>query len=270
MKELKEIKASRAVICGAARDVEKTVKRFVSDMQVGFSNFREIHFVFCESFSKDKTRRVIQELAMLNSKIHLVDDLEISEHETRRSVRIASARNAIKNYIMCNFSDFDFVVMADLDGVNRDITQKSIESCWTIGYWDMVSASQTYKYYDIWALRAKAWCENDCWDEYERLKERHSEKDALRLAITSKMRAIPKTLDPIPVLSAFGGFAIYQMEAFMQGTYSGVLDGGKEVCEHVPFNLRLSSLGCELFIAPKLVNLNSLTQRFTQILEIIK
>jgi hypothetical protein len=84
------------------------------------------------------------------------------------------------------------------------------------------------------------------------------------------MRAIPRTSDPIPVLSAFGGFAIYQMEAFKQGAYAGVLDGGKEICEHVPFNLKLSSLGFKLLIAPRLVNLNSLTQRLTKLLEIFK
>jgi hypothetical protein len=110
-------------------------------MQLAFSDFREIHFVFCESFSTDKTRIVIQELSTNNSMIHMVDDLEIVKNENRRTVRIASARNTIKNYVTCNFSNFDFVVMADLDGVNRNISKKAVESCWTIGYWDMVSAS---------------------------------------------------------------------------------------------------------------------------------
>ena len=270
MKQLKNIEDSKVVICGAARDVEKTILRFVSDMQLAFSNFREVHFVFCESFSKDETRITIQELTNFNSTIHMVDDFEVNKNENRRTVRIASARNAIKNYVTKNFSEFDYVVMADLDGVNRNITRKAVESCWTIGYWDMVSASQTYKYYDVWALRAREWCENDCWEEYERLKLQYTEKIALRLAITSKMRSIPRASDPIPVMSAFGGFSIYRLEAFKHGNYVGVLDDGKEVCEHVPFNLQLSSLGFELFIAPKLVNLNSSTQRLTRMLEVFK
>ena len=270
MKKLKNIEDSKVVICGAARDVEKTIQRFVSDMQLAFSNFREVHFVFCESFSKYETRITIQELTNFNSTIHMVDDFEVNKNENRRTVRIASARNAIKNYVTKNFSEFDYVVMADLDGLNRNITRKAVESCWTIGYLDMVSASQTYKYYDVWALRAREWCENDCWEEYERLKLQYTEKIALRLAITSKMRSIPRASDPIPVMSAFGGFSIYRLEAFKHGNYVGVLDDGKEVCEHVPFNLQLSSLGFELFIAPKLVNLNSSTQRLTRMLEVFK
>ena len=267
MKKLKAIQESTVVICGAARNVEKSIQRFTSDMQQAFSNFKEIRFVFCESFSSDDTRAAIQKMASTNLNIHLIDDLEVDKYENRRTVRIASARNAIKNFVVSNFPESDFVVMADLDGVNRDITRKSIESCWTIGYWDMVSASQTYRYYDVWALRARGWCENDCWDDFEELKMRYPEKLAVKLAVTSKMRGISKAERPIPVMSAFGGLAIYQVEAFKQGTYMGVLESGKEICEHVPFNLKLSSLGFELFIAPKLVNLRSSTQRLTQLLE---
>jgi hypothetical protein len=134
----------------------------------------------------------------------------------------------------------------------------------------MVSASQTYKCYDVWALRARDWCENDCWEEYKRLKLQYLEKVALSWAITSKMWSITRTSDPIPVMSAFGGPAIYRLEAFRHGSYVGVLDNGMEVCEHVPFNLRLSSLGFESFNNPKLVNLNSSTQRLTRMLEVFK
>lgn len=84
------------------------------------------------------------------------------------------------------------------------------------------------------------------------------------------MRAIPRSLNLIPVISAFGGLAIYQFEAFKRGVYEGGLDEGREVCEHVPLNMKLSSRGFKLFKAPKLVNLNSKTQRMTRILDILR
>ncbi len=64
----------------------------------------------------------------------MVDDIEVNRNETRCTVRIASARNTIRNCVVKHFSEFDYVVMADLEGLNRNITRKAVESCWTIGY----------------------------------------------------------------------------------------------------------------------------------------
>ena len=53
------------------------------------------------------------------------------------------------------------------------------------------------------------------------------------------MRIIPTNSDWIEVDSAFGGLAIYKKKCFDIGHYVGTYSNGKEVCEHVSFNLQL-------------------------------
>jgi hypothetical protein len=191
---------------------------------------------------------------------HCIQDDQIDQTEMRRTVRIASARNQLKNNIGKNFDNFDYVVMMDLDGVNRNLTRASVESCWTHGGWAGVTANQPLRYYDIWALRAIGWCENDCWKEYANLRKDMKHKQALKIAVTSKMKSIRRSGLPIEVQSAFGGLAIYKMEAFLSSEYIGEDEQEMEICEHVPFHKGLTDKGFKIFIMPSLVNLNPMTQ----------
>jgi hypothetical protein len=73
-------------------------------------------------------------------------------------------------------------------------------------------------HYDAWALRL-----NSAWDDY-----------------TSGMGGWkhqwlpPVGSPPVPVVSAFGGMAIYDTYAYLKGTYSG------KDCEHVPFHVTMA------------------------------
>ena len=119
----------------------------------------------------------------------------------------------------------------------------------------MCSANQKGPYYDIWALRHKDWCAEDCWAQYKFLnKYRRNSKENINSSIYSKMISIPHDSQWIEVDSAFGGSAIYKKFAFLYCEYIGVNDEGEEFCEHTYFNNRLKLLGAKLFINPKLIN----------------
>ncbi len=243
--------------------METKVKSFIELMENCFQNFLSVTFVICESFSNDSTRAILEALQKENINIILLEDTEIDAAESRRTVRIASARNMTVRYVTEHKSEFDYVVVADVDGVNRDLSRNRIESSWEFPGWDMVAANQPFKYYDIWALRAHNWSEGDCWEEFRALKDTFGKKHALKIAVTSKMKSIPTSASPIQVESAFGGIAIYRIEAFLKGDYKGYSDEGSEVCEHVHFHQMLRSNGFRLFINPKLVNLNRRSQILT-------
>jgi hypothetical protein len=164
------------------------------------------------------------------------------------------------------YGDFDYVAMLDLDGVNRDLTSSSVESIWKFDSWDVAFANQPFRYYDIWALRAKGWSDGDCWQQYQELSETIPAADAKRIAITSKMKSIPEKSQPILVESAFGGLGIYRTASFLDGKYMGMDSNGNEICEHVYFHQSLSKMGYKLYIMPSLVNLN----RRSQLLNILK
>lgn len=251
---------SSIVICGTARNIEHKIDDTISKIMDAFSSFKEIRILICESFSTDKTVAKLTQIRANNKYFDFIHDNKIDKNENRRTVRIASARNELQSRVRFRYSDCDFVAMLDLDGVNRDLTFKSIESIWNYDSWDAGFANQPLRYYDIWALRAKGWSEGDCWKEYDELRQVLPPRKAKRIALTDKMRSIPKKSLPIPVESAFGGLGIYRTEAFLDGVYVGMDNEGNEVCEHVHFNQSLLEKGRKLYIFPSLVNLNKRSQ----------
>ena len=264
---LKPPRESRVVICGTARNVEQKLEKFFYQLSKSFSEFREVHFFIVESFSEDLTLGVLEKLAKDNPNIRFTVDSGINVQEKRRTVRIASARNRIVYEVQNTYSDFDYVVVADMDGVNRNLTSKAVLSCWNHPKWDAMFSNQPHCYYDIWALRAIGWSETDCWEEYDSLKLKMDHELALKLAVTDKMRSIIATEQLVPVISAFGGIGIYKRDVFIQGVYIGEYPNGKECCEHVPFHQGLIDKGLKLYINPALVNISPLTQRLTKLKE---
>lgn len=256
----KSFDESSVLVCGAARNVTKKLDEFIFHTDRAFAGFEKTTYLICESFSSDGTWEKLLSLKSNRDDFICIQDELIETSELRRTVRIASARNQLQKTIKEKFIDFDYVAMMDLDGVNRDLTKENVESCWRHSKWDVVTANQPLRYYDIWALRADGWCETDCWDEYASLLREMPHNQALKKAVTSKMRSIRSSTEPIPVHSAFGGLAIYRMEAFLSSEYVGEDEEGKEICEHVPFHKGISDKGFKIFIMPSLVNLSPMTQ----------
>lgn len=262
----KPIHESSVLICGTARNVETKLANFVKGMNRCFTGFSSINFLIVESFSSDRTTEVLSKLKNSEGNFDYFTDKTVSMGEFRRTVRIASARSSVQNWIKNQSKNFDYVVMADIDGVNKDLTRSAVESCWLSDDWDVVTASQTFRYYDLWALRAKNWCENDCWEEYEELRALYGDKRARKMAVSSKMKGLPRSSPWVEVESAFGGLAIYKTKAFLAGAYSGTDPEGREICEHVPFHQDMKTHGYRIFINPNLVNISPIRQ----ILGIIK
>jgi hypothetical protein len=261
---------SKIVICGTARNVQSKLVPFIRKMSKSFSPFKEVHFFIVESFSEDETVNLLKNISQKNSKIRYKVDSKISLSEKRRTVRIASARNLIISEVKNFYIDFDYVVMADMDGVNRDLSVRSVTSCWNYHDWDAMFANQPFCYYDIWALRAIGWCESDCWKVYHSLISNMDKKAATKLAVTDKMRSIKRESVLIPVNSAFGGLGIYKKSVFVESAYVGEYPDGQECCEHVPFNTLLSEKGFRLFINPNLVNIKPSTQIMTKTKDVLR
>jgi hypothetical protein len=148
------------------------------------------------------------------------------------------------------------VVVVDLDGVNSQITQDSVESCWKSDVsWDACFANQSGPYYDIWALRHDQWCPNDCWEQYNFLINHGvGQEKALSSSVYAKMISISKDAIPISVRSAFGGLGIYKKRLFESCSYAGINDSDNELCEHVSIHKQMIDNGAKLFIIPSLIN----------------
>jgi hypothetical protein len=92
------------------------------------------------------------------------------------------------------------------------------------------------------------------------------DEEAFDRVFRPRVFSLPKEAAPVSVDSAFGGLGIYKMRSAIGGAYRGEREirvtphGSAELqmtvqlCEHVPFNRRITKNGGRLFIVPSLIN----------------
>lgn len=257
------------LILGIIKDGEKTLEKEVKNIQNSFLSFNKIHWFVVESDSSDKTTKVLEKLNSLNENFNYASLGDLSNDIPGRLERIAYCRNLCLEEMNSSnkYKKCQYVVVADLDGVNNLLTKNSVESCWEVNKnWDMCSANQKGPYYDISALRHQKWCPNDCWQDYSNfLKDGISEEESLSKAVLSKMISIPESEDFIEVLSSFGGLAIYKRKYLELSSYGHLDENKNEVCEHVILHKKMIENGAKLYINPKLIN-GGLNEHSKQIL----
>jgi hypothetical protein len=215
-----------------------------------------VQFLIVESDSTDQTLADLRRPRSERSTFQFTSLGALAGRLPARTERIAPCRNRYLDELRHDrqYADVDYVMVADLDGVNYDLRAESVATCWASPLpWDVVTANQSDAYYDIWALRHPDWCPVDCHDQYARLRDMFDHPRALAIAIHSRMARLPPRADWIEVDSAFGGLAIYRREALLAGRYRGVCEG-HAVCEHVPLHAELRAKGYRIFINPALIN----------------
>jgi glycosyltransferase involved in cell wall biosynthesis len=256
MREHKPINAAAVVVVGCVRNGSKTVRRAVETLARATAGFASVQFLVIESDSTDSTLAELASLRQQSERFEFIALGTLAERIPARTERIAHCRNRYLEELRTNarYASVDYVIVADLDGVNNDLRREAVETCWSTTLpWDVVTANQSDAYYDIWALRHPDWCPVDCHDQYSRLRGIFGHPRALAIAIHSRMARLSPRAEWIEVDSAFGGLAIYRREALLAGNYSGVEDG-HSVCEHVPLHAQLRAKGWRIFINPALIN----------------
>ena len=247
---------SSVIIVGIVRDIEKSIERDLERFKNAFSRFKNIDFYVVESGSKDNSVKKLQKLSNERDDFSF-KRLEIDQ-SMNRTFNMAAARNAYLEHLRkdSRFLKYEYVVVADFNNLNNKLDSYSVNSCWDDHNWDAVTANQSGRYYDIWALRHPLWSPNDCW-EAANFYRKYIKFPELALAYTIRARSfrIPKDTEWIEVESAFGGLAIYKSGVFKwPAIYEGISSNGKAICEHVLFNEQIREQGAKIYINPKLIN----------------
>lgn len=253
----KPLAEASILIVGLARDCEAVLAGEIGRLLKAFSCARSLRVLVIESDSSDGTVNVLANLAEQDARIAFRSLGDLAPTLPERSERIAHCRN---EYLRCIredpcYHDVDYVVMADLDGVNALLTAEAVSSLDGFHQWDVCAANQLGPYYDIWALRHATWCPTDCWRQFALLR-RHgmSYFRAWTGSILSKMIRIDPAGPWLEVDSAFGGLAIYRRPLLEDVWYDGRTEDGEALCEHVPFHEELLRRGSKIFINPALIN----------------
>lgn len=236
----------KVCICGTVRDGEEHFSKVISNLNKIGSYFTEYVIIISESDSNDNTVKLYSSLP--NIKFISLGNLQ-AEHPERTD-RIAISRNAYLNIVRNEYKHFDLMMVIDLDDViTEELDYTVFNNALNEGVyqtWDVVFANQSYRYYDIWALRNSE-VNYDCW------KEINAGKMTKIDAILKHQYHIPKNSPMIPVTSAFGGLGIYKISMIDETTQYSNIDDNHICCEHVPLNKQIISKGGKLFIDPSLV-----------------
>jgi hypothetical protein len=252
-----ELQSKHFLIAGLARNSTNTIKRDIWRLKAALRLFPNLYWYVVESDSDDGTQDELKALALKIPNFRFTSLGALREKMPLRTERLAFCRNKYLEELKHNrlYANIDYLVVADLDGINQLIEEQGILSCWNRDDWDVCTANQRGPYSDVWALRHEIWMPNDCLSQYKFfVQNKLSERKALFAALYSKMITIPQNSDWIEVDSAFGGFAIYRRKSLADARYVGLNDRGEEICEHVPFHAMLKSTACRIFINPKLIN----------------
>lgn len=244
------------IVVGIVRDIEKSFIRDFKRLNAALSNFSRIDWHLVESGSVDASGTVLNQYA------NRLGNFSFQQLEHQKSLsrteNMAHARNAYLKYLRADsrLDKYEYVIMADFNNLNNKLNARAIESSFDNDSWDVVTANQSGRYYDAWALRHPLWSPNDCWEQHVFFRKYSKfPESAITFSMRSRMLRIPRDSEWIEVDSAFGGLAIYKSSVLKsQSIYLGVTAGGKRVCEHVPFHSALKLEGARIFINPALIN----------------
>ncbi len=254
---MKPLSLSKILVVGLARNCAGSICEVTSALKRSFAAASDVKMLVIESDSSDCTVELLDGLQEKDPSFSYASLGCLSQCFPKRTERLAICRNKYLDIIRSSpeYSGLDYVVVADLDGMNLPLTSGAVESCWTSHEWDVCAANQAGPYYDIWALRHPIWCPSDALEQ-SRMLQRYglSEYAATYACVTSKMVRIPVDHDWIEVESAFGGLALYKASSLMSGSYIGLNSLGDEMCEHVSLHRAIRSAGGRIFINPRLVN----------------
>jgi len=249
------IKNYSVVIAGCCINAEQFIKRnlFIID-EIG-KKFESYKVVIYENDSTDNTRNVLKENKKSNYDYIFEDNINIKN----RTERIAHCRNKILNHIRNNYSNFDYMLMLDLDDIL--ITGKLINTIHTCflykpEQWDAMFANCSDTYYDIYALRKKKYLTTCCWNNIHTLMKKGVPGNiAYDEWVTKYSINYPTDNKLISVLSAFGGAGLYKLKSLSDAKYIGVEPShiDQQICEHVPLHMNMINRGCKLYINPKML-----------------
>jgi hypothetical protein len=248
---------SEVLVIGLVRDAAPALEADLGRLRQALGDAQRVHGLIIESDSQDETLPALRRVQASWADCRVMTLGNLRDQMPVRTVRLAHCRNLGVEALRRDaaYAAVDWVVVADLDGVNTHLTAQAVRSCWARSDWDMCSANQAAPYYDIWALRHPQWSPNDCWAQHRFYEQFEPNRQrSLYCCVYVRMIQLPATQAWVKVDSAFGGLAIYRRSVYERGHYSGLTEGGEEVCEHVPFHATLQQLGARLFINPALIN----------------
>ena len=261
IKGYNKMKETKIIFAGLCINIESHIPRLKSRIEFLGKYFKQYIFLIFENDSTDNTRKLIKNWTNTNPNVILIPceenidcklkvpkAIQTGTFSSNRMKRMAEYRNRIINYSVKYYSDYDYLMMFDLD----------IDGPWSIGgfadsfgksdQWDAVTAfglngiTATLGhpiYYDLIAYR----------DNYVNVNINKFDM----FNIFSKMSNIENRNKLIKTTSSFGGLAIYKMEIFNNNINYTPIDD-VYICEHIILSDNMIRNGYDkIYINPNMI-----------------
>lgn len=253
----KKMSGYKVSFCSIARDCEKNLRANIQRLEILRSLFLDSEIIIFENDSKDKTKEIIESWKLRSRNLTFVsekynnktipDNLhEVNPFFSRHRIeKMCNYRNKYIEILNKNEFDRDFVIVIDLDiagfeldGVAHSFGLAQEWSCITSNGTSL-SRRFTKQYHDSYAL-IEIGKDGLPIDEYTIKNNR------------KVFSCLNKRMPLFPVVSAFGGLAIYKWNAIKGKVYSCISNDDKRVqvlCEHISLNRQIEG---NVFINPKM------------------
>lgn len=238
-------KNSKVAVVSLARNCEKNLQKSIDVItKLQSANFK---FFIYENNSSDQTKDILisnQNNNQIFISLNNDQTIHLKDRSRERTNNLAKYRNLCLEWVKKECSDFDYVIVLDLDadagfsidGIYNSISWlNKIKNSAGMGSYSLFSRnSDTFKHYDTFAIRKT---ENN-WEKSSEFSVDREEK--LFVNYHPKIGS-----QPVPFYSCFGGLAVYKTKCFIEGNYDGSIG-----CEHVLFHKSLKDNGYDMYLNP--------------------
>ena len=266
--------AKSVVFVGLARDCGPHLLYVLDNVHLIASLFSRAAYLFAENDSTDSTPQILQLFRAHQADCQILNFDGIAKRLPERTRRFAYLRNACLSRIRADkrLHAYDYLVVMDMDDsstlrLEPEALTKAFAFLDETPDAAGVFGNCRGTYFDMWALRERALCPRDVFEDQLDYVLAHQSDDrtAFAACFEARLFALAETAPPLEVDSAFGGLGIYKMSYALRASYKGqktkeILQAGKrrqihlQVCEHVHFNEDIRGQGGKLFVLPFLVN----------------
>jgi len=252
------------IVCSIVRDAERGLRRNIPVIREVCSRFNDYKVVIFENDSKDRTKQLLTEWMESDPKrvfAHMTDtdgkatipSFKESKGNPffghKRIDRMAALRNQYMDLLWRNGWDADYLMVVDLDVAKIDL-EGVLNSFYNEMEWDAVTAfgyslgpMLKTRYHDTYALIMYG--------------DETAQNENKMTALQYQLSSLIKEKQWVRVSSAFGGLAIYKMEA-VKGLRYEVYDNRDDrvevTCEHYSIYKHMQERGYDKFyINPAMV-----------------
>lgn len=252
---IQKMKDSKIIFTGLCRNVEETLDKNIKLLLESGSYYKDYRVILFENDSTDRSREIIKEWSNKNAKIELIEcEVPNCQYKKKREIGLSRSRqdnmvfyrNKCLDYIKQKYSDYEYLLIVDLDMVGYYSIEGLIHSM-SFDDWDAIFVNGRKPYELLNGFTTYMYDSLAFVDHNENIKTRYQTLSDMLTQIKSswKMNFISGN-QLHKVKSAFNGSGLYKMSSILPFQY--VKDWS---CEHIGLHDQMIENGYDkLYINP--------------------